>query len=342
MYMKNTLIKSFTREFPLVHIQLWGRRYVKTFLGAPLPQIPMYVFIFKDGMATAYRNEEKLPKAVNSIIKKKIDADPLFIDHLVKEKSKVLAELTKADSATITSDAFITYLNNLFDYWQIHYISQFIPLDEKNFSRENREKCIELRKTIGAKVTNFWYCLTPILKRLYPEFGDLVTYISWDEIINYDIPSIKELNKRKVDGMILINDKIVSGEEFERLKNTEDFKLDEQIIFEAKTKEVHGETAFPGSVKGKVRIIMKIEEMKNFIEGEILISYVTIPAFVPIMKKAAAFVTDEGGITCHAAIIARELKKPCIIGTKNATQVFKNGDLVYVDADNGVVRILQN
>ena len=65
-----------------------------------------------------------------------------------------------------------------------------------------------------------------------------------------------------------------------------------------------------------------------------------MPAFMPAMRKAIAFVTDEGGITCHAAIMARELHKPCIIGTKIATKVLNNGDEVEVDANNGVVRIL--
>jgi len=56
------------------------------------------------------------------------------------------------------------------------------------------------------------------------------------------------------------------------------------------------------------------------------------------MQRAAAFVTDEGGITCHAAIVAREMKKPCVIGTKIATKIFKDGDIVEVDADKGIVR----
>ena len=60
---------------------------------------------------------------------------------------------------------------------------------------------------------------------------------------------------------------------------------------------------------------------------------------MPLMKKAKAIVTDEGGITSHAAVISRELKIPCVIGTKIATKVLKNNDLVEVDADNGVVRI---
>ncbi len=67
----------------------------------------------------------------------------------------------------------------------------------------------------------------------------------------------------------------------------------------------------------------------------------TTPEMVPAMKKAGAFVTDEGGVTCHAAIIAREMKKPCIIGTKIATKVLKTGDMVKVDAEKGIVRIIK-
>jgi pyruvate,water dikinase len=75
-------------------------------------------------------------------------------------------------------------------------------------------------------------------------------------------------------------------------------------------------------------------------KGEILIASMTRPEFLPAMQKAAAFVTDEGGITSHAAIVSREMKKPCIIGTKIATKVFKDGDMVEVDANKGIVRKL--
>ena len=67
----------------------------------------------------------------------------------------------------------------------------------------------------------------------------------------------------------------------------------------------------------------------------------TTPDFVMAMEKAIAFVTDEGGITCHAAIVAREMKKACIVGTETATQALKDGDLVEVDAERGVVKIIK-
>ena len=62
--------------------------------------------------------------------------------------------------------------------------------------------------------------------------------------------------------------------------------------------------------------------------------------FVPLMQKACAIVTDEGGILCHAAIVSREMRKPCVIGTKVATKSLKDGDLVEVDAGKGVVNVL--
>ena len=64
----------------------------------------------------------------------------------------------------------------------------------------------------------------------------------------------------------------------------------------------------------------------------------TTPEFVPLMQKAAAIITDQGGILSHAAIVSRELGKPCITGTENATSLLKDGDMVEVDADEGVVR----
>ena len=74
--------------------------------------------------------------------------------------------------------------------------------------------------------------------------------------------------------------------------------------------------------------------------GDIIVTTMTTPDYLMAMKMAAAIVTEEGGLTSHAAIIARELGIPCIIGTKIATQVFKNGDMVEVDAEKGVVRII--
>jgi pyruvate,water dikinase len=93
-------------------------------------------------------------------------------------------------------------------------------------------------------------------------------------------------------------------------------------------------------IEGRVRIIFDPQK-DTFKSGKILVTGMTRPEFVPLMRKAKAIITDEGGIACHAAIISRELGLPCIIGTKIATKVLKDGDLVEVDANKGAVRILK-
>ncbi|MDO8579300.1 MAG: PEP-utilizing enzyme, partial [bacterium] len=105
-------------------------------------------------------------------------------------------------------------------------------------------------------------------------------------------------------------------------------------------KELKGLIASKGIARGKVKIILKIHDMINMEKGDILVSSMTRPEMTPAMKLAAAIVTDEGGVTSHAAIVSRELGIPCIIGTKQATHILKDGDLVEVDADSGIVRII--
>ena len=77
-----------------------------------------------------------------------------------------------------------------------------------------------------------------------------------------------------------------------------------------------------------------------FNKGDILVTWATNPTMVPLMKKASAVVTDEGAVTCHAAIVSRELGVPCIIGTGFATKILKNGDTIIVDANKGIVKKL--
>lgn len=106
--------------------------------------------------------------------------------------------------------------------------------------------------------------------------------------------------------------------------------------------EIKGTCARVGHAKGRVKIINEPKELNKMNDGNVLVSHMTDPEIVIAMRKSSAIVTDLGGITCHAAIVSRELGKPCIIGTKIATRVLKDNDLVEVDADKGVVKILEN
>ncbi len=104
---------------------------------------------------------------------------------------------------------------------------------------------------------------------------------------------------------------------------------------------VQGLPASPGLAAGKAHIIPTADRIGEFKDGEVLVTEMTAPDWVPAMRKASAIVTDSGGMTCHAAIVSREMGIPCIVGTKSkgtpATKAIKSGADVTVDAKNGVV-----
>lgn len=102
-----------------------------------------------------------------------------------------------------------------------------------------------------------------------------------------------------------------------------------------------GHIGHGGVVQGRVRIVPDSQVQGGiFNKNEVLVCAMTTPEYIPLITQAVAVVTDLGGVLSHAAIICRELKKPCIVGTQNATAVLQQGDLVEVDADRGVVKIL--
>ena len=110
-----------------------------------------------------------------------------------------------------------------------------------------------------------------------------------------------------------------------------------QILDKTKKPLLTGSPASPGVAYGPTRIIQNPSEIGKILVGDVLVSEMTTPDFVPAMKRAAAIVTDRGGRTCHAAIVSRELGVPCVVGTENATRVMRTGNVVTVDGSEGKV-----
>lgn len=159
-----------------------------------------------------------------------------------------------------------------------------------------------------------------------------------EKLLNKDVKINNAIiEKRKAGyGVLLHSNKIkfIIGDALRKKKLA-------KVVIKEIVKEIKGMTACKGIAIGSVKVILKASEQNKIKKGDILVTSMTTPDFMPGMKKAAAFITDEGGITCHAAIVAREMNKPCIIGAKIATKILKDGDLVEVDADRGVVKILK-
>ena len=174
--------------------------------------------------------------------------------------------------------------------------------------------------------------------------------ISKQELYCYTLQDIDALLK---DGIILKNPmkrregfmeyyfKDNSLERFTQVKANKIIKPFLEKKVEKNIKEFKGIVVSRGRAKGIVKIILSPKNIEKMQQGDILVAPMTSPDFIIAMRKAAAIVTDEGGMTSHAAIVSRELKIPCIVGTKVATKVLKDGDLVEVDANNGKVIIIK-
>lgn len=202
-------------------------------------------------------------------------------------------------------------------------------------------------KLQAREVLNEFYNYNKIFKKYINEIGkrikrDDLQWLSFEKIIKVidgeHIP-ISDLDKTYWV-LAKANDwGIIKGKEAEEImKNFNDY------FFNKDLNEIKGVVANKGRYKGNVKIIKTIfsdkvkEEVKKFEKGDVLVANTTGPEIMDICQKAGAIITDEGGITSHAAIISRELGIPCIIGTKIATQILKDGDNVEVNAEEGVVR----
>ena len=196
--------------------------------------------------------------------------------------------------------------------------------------REERKAYVQMLSVIYAKIGK------KVSKEEKVDYID----IQWsrpDEIRQLKIDSVFAKERRK-NSVFLIAPKF---EVPRLLVGKETKKITKEFVSVNRNSHIYGSIACQGVVVGRARVVLKEHQFGKFQKGEVLITTSTRPEFVPIMSMASAIITDEGGLTSHAAIIARELRIPCIIGTKHATEIFSDGDLVKVDADKGVISIVK-
>lgn len=190
----------------------------------------------------------------------------------------------------------------------------------------------------------YWYShiLWELEKRYNISFRNL-KYLFTEELIN--IEKDKDYLK-KVSNKRIKKDFIVKGEkgEITIISDKDKDKILKELEEQSEEMEIKGQVACNGLKKkyiGRVKIILSPKQGNKLKKNEFLVASMTTPDYILLMKKAAGFITDEGGVTCHAAIVSREMNKPCIIGTKIATKVLKDGDLVEVDTEKGIVKIIK-
>lgn len=205
----------------------------------------------------------------------------------------------------------------------------------ENITPRLKEFFIDFRNNYDSIIHDACDYMINIIKENLPiEYKPYTYFITLEEYLN-KLPAIDTLELRK-QGFIY----------FGQLYTTQNYKKwleDNNISIKIdQDASLTGDVAYSKSVIGKVCIIYNEKDFDKFEKDDILVTPMTVPKFMRVIKMASGIITDEGGITCHASIIARELKIPCIVGCKNATKVLKNGDLVKIDGATGEIIVLSN
>lgn len=204
------------------------------------------------------------------------------------------------------------------------------------------QRFILLRTYRTDVLREVYYLIDPFLSEIVRRMGhgnERISYLTCDEFIEY-LESGSRLSSEvlecrmekyamlRVDGRTQV---VCRERDIHTL-------LEKHLRLEATSEELKGDGIFPGVVKGRVRILRTGHTESVLEPGEIIVAEMTTPEMHEALSRAGAIVTDEGGITCHAAIVSREMGIPCVIATEIATKVLKDGDLVEVDSNAGVVR----
>lgn len=349
--------KIVTRELPLLIIFYSNEMYLKSkkILGFDFKH---GLVINKNGIIERYIDKEELKKfyirfkkmdhdILGNIIKKAFDLDC----EITKLINKLSANLNKIHKKDFLID-FLEFNKKFANYWgyylAVYYMGmavdnvQWIKIFKK-YKKEievlRGEKAIRMRaetiffKNFLVEIEKETKIDNSLLFFCFP--NEIVDFIKFGKKISKN--ALKERKRHYVWFMDNGQEKYYFSNQAKKIESRE-IKSDDNILNVSKIK---GVAASRGVIRGKAKIIFNRNQLDNVKKGDILVAPMTTPWYMPAMKRAFGFVTDEGGVTCHAAIIAREMNKPCIIGTKIATKVLKSGDLIEVDADKGVVKIIK-
>lgn len=315
------------------------------------------------------------PTRLNFYQKMRLEIDDLVISQ--KINSKEIGKLIKKYSWYGEYSYIESFLDEKYFRKELSKLTRQKAIEEKKYIlldvKKNKKAYSILKKKIKkskvaimAKILNDYTFLRtdrienfklaqsrirPLFKYIEDELNDK-TKQKWTqkdianftnkEIIGYlqsgKIPNREELKKRVSHNYIYYFD---TKPHF--IYNSKTISRALKIIQESGNngQEIKGLVAFRGKARGMVAMVHSKKDLPKVKKGTILVARTTMPDYTHAMKKASGFVTEEGGITSHAAIISRELKKPCIVGTGNCTKILKDGDLVEVDANQGIVKILK-
>jgi len=338
-------VKFWASAWSLTTCSDWGYQYTNIIKVKGKMFLDEAVLVAEHGKSAGYAKETRRV-AWGKHLAREVTKNPKraqeICNHLKTEADQILAFLKVYEKKKVTGKVFEEYIQRCRTYYTPHVNVKFIvdfltPAQLKKHLHDFEDARIYAEPVFR----NTELFLRRMCKMIAKDTGytpEMLRCLTIDEVRRYfasgKLPAKSELLERDKLAVMLFDKKsitLLTGALAGKARN---------LMVKPQSGELRGTTAYPGKVLGTVRVVLHPNHDHGFQPGDILVAGSTRPQYLPLMKKAAAFVTDSGGILSHAAIVAREMKKPCVIGTQTATQVLKDGDRVEVDASSGVVKLL--
>lgn len=294
---------------------------------------PLFIYDKEKEITNVYYNDTALeedPKTIYYYMQKDIKKTKELYNKALSS-CKYLNMIVDNDESDFNYKEFIKNMLIIYPFTSLGNLAGYF----ENISSELKELLIDFRNNYDYILYKANEYLHNKAKKILPkEYQEHIKFLFIEEVFQNKMPSLDLIQKRK-NGYIFFDNNL------ELVDNIPLWLERKNIVIKSQqdAKTIKGSVAYSGKKTGKVCQIYTKEDFKKFEKGDILVTTMTTPKFTPILKLAGAIVTDEGGITCHAAIIARELKIPCIIGCKNATEILKNDMIVEVNANEGIINI---
>lgn len=345
MNVRSIYKKTFSRRAILAIIEMWYKAETineKKWTKGKQPFLPYIIFEKKGAMVDVYYDKRGL-NWTEKLIVQQAKNDPDFIKTIAANYREKVALVSKYHDKVLTQQELAGFFKEFEEAWlwfdAAWWFWEMTSDEEKSAGLILPESFRQLREQTENFAGQSEEMIERSLKKIYPNVSRFVNVLRLEEIIKNDIPDETELKKRK-KGYFFTDNQLFTN--LTRVEIEKKFGLEfEEIKINRHLKQFSGQTASRGLAKGKVKLVFQPRDLGKVKEGDILVSPMTSPDFMPAIKKAAAIITDEGGILCHAAIVSREFGIPCITGTKIATKVLHDGQTVEVDADTGIVKILK-
>ncbi len=338
----NYYTKHFTRDQSYVMVEAWCHGHgqgMATWHRGKGPNVIPWILYMSDGAMEEWYSIAHY-RWLRDTLQRRIRTEPSFVHDSIQIYKKQLSLIEDAlRRKTLRSRSeLIRFIDRCFDAAPLFVTWYYASTDERT-PKSIRNEAMDTR-THDVFFDECDRLFRNTYQTLYPRTKGLEATIVRKELLK--APLIRTMQQRKEHSVVIPGRLPVITNLDRFLDRNPSIRLRHALgAYDKHTAALMGQTAFPGKIRGAVKVIRRIDQCDEVKKGDILISPMTTPNFLPAMKQAAAFVTEEGGITCHAAIVAREMRKPCIIGTKIATEVFKDGDRVEVDAEKGIVRKLR-